>query len=154
MLIDVNDRTRGRGFARFLSDHLARLAERLPEGPDEVSVVIVDDTEMGQLHERFLNDPLPTDVLTFEGDSGPDRRCLDGEVVVCIDVALRQAAAAGRPVEHELLLYALHGLLHLSGYDDRTQSDYSAMHAREDELLTAIGIGPVFEARDDKVRDR
>lgn len=57
------------------------------------------------------------------------------------------ARRLGHPMAHELLLYALHGLLHLSGFDDRTDSEFAAMHAREDEILTRLGVGPVFSQR-------
>ncbi|MGN6726072.1 MAG: rRNA maturation RNAse YbeY, partial [Tepidisphaeraceae bacterium] len=50
-------------------------------------------------------------------------------------------------VAQELLLYALHGVLHLSGYDDRTESDHRRMHRREDQILHRIGIGPLFADR-------
>jgi ssRNA-specific RNase YbeY (16S rRNA maturation enzyme) len=67
-----------------------------------------------------------------------------GEVVVCVPYAVRQARRSGAGVKKELLLYALHGMLHLCGFDDRTARDFAAMHEREDEILKAIGVGAVF----------
>ena len=58
--------------------------------------------------------------------------------------ARRRARAEGVPVERELLLYALHGMLHLAGFDDRTDRDFAAMHRTEDDILTRIGVGAVF----------
>lgn len=110
-----------------------------------VSVVLVGDARMCTLHGRFMNDPTPTDVLTFELEHDARDRCTHGEIIVCVDEARRASRRIGTRVEHELLLYAVHGLLHLCGYDDRDPRSYRAMHEREDQLLRAIGIGAVFE---------
>ncbi len=67
-----------------------------------------------------------------------------GEVVVCVPEAVRQARLRGTEPERELLLYALHGMLHLSGFDDKTAKAYRRMHRKEDEILIALGLGPVF----------
>lgn len=99
---------------------------------------------MAGLHEEFLSIAGPTDVLTFEFEHRPDGSVDEGEVVICLDEAGRQAGERGHRVEEELLLYALHGLLHLCGYDDREPQAHDAMHAREDELLEAVGVGRRF----------
>ncbi len=102
---------------------------------------------MAVLHKKFLNQSGPTDVLTFELDRDARGRLISGEIIVCHSVAREQARALGHSVAHELLLYALHGLLHLCGFDDRTPSDFKIMHAKEDEILTRLGAGPVFSRR-------
>ena len=99
---------------------------------------------MAALHEEFLHIAGPTDVLTFPLEHNDAGDVTDGEVVVCLDEAERRAAAEQVAWQDELLLYAVHGLLHLVGFDDRTRRDFDAMHQKEDEILTAIGIGPVF----------
>ena len=86
----------------------------------------------------------PTDVLTFPLDLDVRGRPVAGEVVVCVSEARRRAKEHGVPLERELLLYALHGLLHLCGYDDRTDASFRAMHRTEDQILTRLGVGPVF----------
>ena len=101
---------------------------------------------MSGLHERFMATAGPTDVLTFPLDEDERGRCVAGEVVVCVPEARRQAKARVIPVEHEVLLYAIHGMLHLSGFDDRTQTDYRKMHRTEDRILTKLGVGPIFHA--------
>jgi probable rRNA maturation factor len=101
------------------------------------------------LHRRFLGLPGPTDVLTFNFDTNRRRGHIDGEIVVCTDVARRRAAVRGRSLQTaraELALYVVHGILHLAGYDDRTASGFCRMHAREDELLSKLGLGAVFRA--------
>ena len=134
----------GDDHADFLESHVRRAWALLDGPPRVLSVAVVGAATMADLHQRFLNIPEPTDVLTFELARGPDGRVAEGEVVVCLDVAAEQAAARGHAVAHELLLYAVHGLLHLSGYDDQTDAGHAEMHAREDEVLRALGIGPVF----------
>ena len=99
---------------------------------------------MSALHEQFMGIPGPTDVLTFPLDLDTRGRPVAGEVVVCASEARRRAKEHGVPLERELLLYALHGLLHLCGYDDRTDASFRAMHRTEDQILTRLGVGPVF----------
>ncbi len=99
---------------------------------------------MAHLHKRFLNDSSPTDVLTFELDHNARNQVTSGEIIICLTIAQKQARKLNHAVAHELLLYALHGLLHLSGFDDRTPSTFKVMHAREDEILTRLGVGPLF----------
>jgi rRNA maturation RNase YbeY len=110
----------------------------------ELSIVVVPASKMGRIHKQFLNDPSPTDVLTFELEHDSRGRPISGEIVVCSTIARSRAKSLGHPVCHELLLYAIHGLLHLSGFDDRTATGFAAMHAKEDQILTTLGIGPVF----------
>ena len=109
---------------------------------------------MSGLHERFMATAGPTDVLTFPLDEDERGRCVAGEVVVCVPEARRQAKARAIPVEHEVLLYAIHGMLHLSGFDDRTQTDYRKMHRTEDRILTELGIGATFHTTEDEPHPR
>ena len=100
---------------------------------------------MSALHERFMNLPGPTDVLTFPLEFDAGGRVTAGEVVVCVPEARRRAKEHGVAVRDELLLYALHGMLHLCGFDDRTARGYARMHRTEDDILTRLGIGAVFQ---------
>ena len=134
----------GAAYVPFLRRHL-RAAHRILRPPlRELSVALVSDKRMAQLHRRFLNIAGPTDVLTFPLDHDARGRPVAGEVVVCVPEARRRAGAEGVTVERELLLYALHGLLHLCGHDDRTDAAFRAMHRTEDQILTRLGVGPVF----------
>jgi probable rRNA maturation factor len=121
---------------------------------NELSLALVGDRRMSALHEEFMNVAGPTDVLTFPLDVDARGRALAGEVVVCVPEARRQSKLRNVPVERELLLYALHGLLHLCGYDDRTGADFRAMHRAEDQILTRLGVGPVFAPPDRPAPDR
>jgi probable rRNA maturation factor len=99
---------------------------------------------MSALHEQFLNIPGPTDVLTFPLEFNKKHQPTSGEVIICVPEAARRCRENGGKLREELLLYALHGLLHLCGFDDRTDRDYRRMHRKEDEILTQLGIGQVF----------
>jgi probable rRNA maturation factor len=116
----------------------------------EFTLLIVGDKRMGELHDQFMGDPSPTDVLTFEQEHDPNRRCTAGDVVVNLNEARRRAKDHGVAVRDELLLYALHGMLHLSGHDDTTKPAFAKMHAREDQILSQLGIGPIFHALENR----
>ena len=104
----------------------------------DITIVLVNDRSIAKLHKQFMNDPSPTDVLTVPIDE------ISGEVYVTVAHARREAKERGVETKHEVLLYSLHGMLHLLGYDDRTAGAYRIMHRTEDELLTRLGVGPVF----------
>ncbi len=116
----------------------------------ELSIALVGDERMSDLHQQFLNIAGPTDVLTFPLDHDQIGRPTAGEVVICIPEARRRSAAEGTELGREVLLYALHGLLHLSGFDDRTKPGFRAMHAKEDAILTHLGVGAVFTPGGDR----
>jgi probable rRNA maturation factor len=110
----------------------------------ELSIAIVRAKKMASLHKTWLKQPGATDVLTFELEHDRRGRVVSGEIVICSAVARQNARKMGHSVTDELVLYALHGLLHLCGFDDRTAAAFAAMHAKEDEILSRLGIGPVF----------
>jgi rRNA maturation RNase YbeY len=110
----------------------------------ELSVALVNDARMSALHDEFMGIHAPTDVLTFPIDEDPRGRVTSGEVIVSVPQARRLAKQHRIPARLELLLYAVHGMLHLLGYDDRTARNFQTMHALEDHILTQLGFGPVF----------
>jgi probable rRNA maturation factor len=105
---------------------------------------------MSDLHLRFMSMAGPTDVLTFPLEIDATGNTLSGEVVICIPEARRRAREHGTRLSHEILLYAVHGMLHLSGYDDRTAREFKVMHRKEDDLLTRLGAGAVFAPKGSK----
>ncbi len=110
----------------------------------EVRVRLVNDAEMARLHERHTGVGGTTDVLTFDlrnraGDP------LDTDLVVCVDEARRQADARGLTVEHELLLYIVHGILHCGEHDDHDPAAAALMHQTEDRVLAALGLGAAYD---------
>lgn len=96
-------------------------------------MAVVDRDTIGRLHARFLDDPSPTDVLSFV----LARRdgWLEGEIVACAEVAAQVARRLRRPAADELLLYVVHGMLHLVGYDDRTPAQARQMRRQERAYL-------------------
>lgn len=126
----------------WLEAHLSKIASHLPTPIRRANIAIVDDVAMTALHDRHLGIAATTDVLTFAVNT-PDEP-IDADIAVCADEAGRQAASRGHDLRRELLLYMLHGLLHCSGHDDRDEAAWAAMHAEEDRILEAIGLGRVF----------
>ncbi len=104
---------------------------------DSVSFVFVDDETMSNYHGRYLDVPEPTDVLSFPAeDLDPEGEHDLGDVVICTDEAARQARQAKRSYTLELEVLALHGLLHLLGYDH--ERDNGQMEALELRLRPEI----------------
>jgi len=124
----------------WLADHAEAVLRRLG-ARGEVRVRLVGDDEMARVHERWAGVPGTTDVLTFDLADGPG---LDTDLYVCVDEARRQAEARSHALEHEILLYVVHGVLHCLGYDDHDEDEAERMHHREDEVLAAIGVGRVY----------
>jgi probable rRNA maturation factor len=110
----------------------------------KVSLAFVDDASIAGLNKRFLDHDGPTDVITFPL-SGQGARKLEGEVVIGVEVAQREAAERGHDVNTELCLYAIHGVLHLCGYDDRTPSDTAAMRRKEREYLRQLSLPDIAD---------
>lgn len=130
----------------------AALARYRPRAA-RVSVAVVDDAEIRQLNERHLNRDEPTDVLAFDlrdetsqPARSPSQILVDGDIVVSVETARREANRRGHDLHAELALYAVHGTLHLLGYDDGDAERAARMHEIEDEILTALGYGAVYGA--------
>ena len=109
---------------------------------ERVGVCLADDALMRRQHRKFNGRERTTDVLAFETSASGDP--IEVDIIVSVDEAVRAAARLGHPVERELLLYCLHGVLHCAGFNDKTAPEYKAMHAEEDRILSAIGVGPTF----------
>jgi probable rRNA maturation factor len=114
----------------------------------QVSLLAVDAGAMADLHQQWMGEAGPTDVLAFPMDeltergsweaepSGPGPALL-GDVVLCPEVAVRQAAEQGHEFGHELRVLTVHGLLHLLGYDHDEPGDERDMLARQDGTVAA-----------------
>lgn len=106
----------------------------------EISIAIVADERMHALNRQYLGHDYPTDVLSFVLDRDESAGSLDGEIIVSADYAAREAARYGWTTDDELLLYVIHGCLHLVGLDDQTPAGRAAMRAAESEHLAAFGL--------------
>ncbi len=116
----------------------------------ELSVLLVDEAAMTELHVKWMDEPGPTDVLSFpmdelrpghlsggadeDGETDPG---LLGDVVLCPAVAERQAREAGHSTEAELQLLCAHGILHLLGYDHAEPEEHKEMFGLQAELLAS-----------------
>jgi len=95
--------------------------------PPEVEITLLGESAIAKVHGEFLDDPTPTDVITFE----------HGEILIGVPIAAANARKFSHPADHEVALCAIHGLLHLLGYDDLSVQDRTIMHARQEEILEA-----------------
>jgi probable rRNA maturation factor len=102
----------------------------------EISIAIVDDPTIAKLHAEYLDDPTPTDVLSFVLEQTEQK--LEGEVIASADTAKAYAPRFRSEPDEELLRYVLHGTLHLVGYDDTTPAKRSVMRKQERKYLERV----------------
>ena len=114
---------------------------------DEVSVVFCDDAYIRQLNRDYRGQDKATDVLSFALDEGEEPDVHDGpaqhllgDIVISLDTAARQAEDYGHTLERELAYLAIHGMLHLLGYDHMDEADQQEMRTEEEYVLTRLGI--------------
>ncbi len=135
----------------FDEDRLKRAAEEILReagfAAGSLSIAIVDDPTMHQLNRQFLAHDYPTDVLSFLLEQEGTR--LEGEVIASAETALRTAQQLGWPADDELLLYVVHGTLHLVGHDDSSDELRATMRAAERRCLASFGL----ELRDGPAAD-
>lgn len=121
--------------------------EGLPEDAVEISLSFVSKDEIHRLNRIYRNVDRHTDVLSFpmvedlseiEED---DEEILLGDVVICCEQAREQAKEYGHSEERELTYLFVHSVLHLLGYDHMEDEDKKEMRAREEEVMTQLGIG-------------
>lgn len=101
-----------------------------------VGVRITNDEVIHQINREFLHHDYPTDVISFPYALAVP--VVEGELIVSIDTAVVQAAEAGWSIAEELLLYVIHGTLHLVGYDDVDDSDRAAMRTAESKAMLLL----------------
>lgn len=114
----------------------------------EVDITIVDDEEIHQLNRDYRGVDRPTDVLSFalDEDDEDEPELLEGQlhllgdIIISAETATRQAEEFGHGLEREIVYLAVHGLLHLLGYDHMVEEDKVIMRAKEEEALRAINL--------------
>ncbi len=142
-MIEVNNETDAQideiEFAELATYVLGEM--HIAEGA-ELAIMFVDEPAMEQLHLQWMDEPGPTDVLSFPMDElrpgTPDKPTpagLLGDIVVCPTVAERQALAAGHSAQEEMLLLTTHGILHLLGYDHAEPEEEKEMFDLQRRLL-------------------
>lgn len=95
---------------------------------EEVEVTLVNDETIARVHGEFMDDPTPTDVITFH----------HGEILVSVDTARSVAEEHGNSVTEETLLYIIHGFLHLNGHTDLSEPERAHMHRIQDDILSRL----------------
>jgi probable rRNA maturation factor len=134
----ANEQERSVGEARLsaLARHVLS-SENVGEGA-ELSVLLITRDHIRQLNARFAGEDQATDVLAFPMMEDDEEALVLGDVVICPEVALRNAAARGHSLDRELDILLVHGTLHLLGYDHQTSKDRVDMDQRLDELLDSF----------------
>jgi len=122
--------------------------DQLHVHPDaELAIVLVDEGAMEQLHVQWMDEPGPTDVLSFPMDElrpgtedAPTPAGLLGDIVLCPQVAIAQAETAGHSTLEELFLLTTHGLLHLLGFDHAEPDEEKEMFGLQRDLLVGFAM--------------
>lgn len=146
MSIEINNESgvevRGEELVRLIR-HILSAMHLHPQ--TEVSVILADLETMEKLHVEWMDEPGPTDVLSFPMDEmrpgtpgAPTPAGLLGDIVLCPAVAEQQGQAAGHPMEEELALLTTHGMLHLLGYDHAEPEEKAEMFGLQRELLSSF----------------
>lgn len=133
----------------------AALVENIEDG-SEVSITFVTNEEIHNINREYRDKDQPTDVISFaleemgEGEVeiiGEDIPRVLGDIIISIDRTKEQAEEYGHAFERELGFLAVHGFLHLLGYDHMIEEDEKEMFGKQDEILTSFGLGRDFNGR-------
>jgi len=121
----------------LLRSRARRVLSELGHARSELSLALVNDSEIAELNRVWRHKQGPTDVLSFsllEGDWDRHRGALLGDVAIGVEVAARQARERHRGLDEELARLLIHGVLHLLGYDHEVEDDARKMRAQERRL--------------------
>jgi probable rRNA maturation factor len=104
----------------------------------QIGVRITDDAAIHEINLRYLSHDYPTDVISFPYSESTDQ--IEGELVASVESAEQHASDAGWDTASELLLYVIHGVLHIGGMDDHDEADRADMRRAERNVLTRLGM--------------
>ncbi len=107
---------------------------------DNLGVALVDDARISQVNRQFLERCGPTDVIAFEAEQ--DAESSSGEIIISVQTAQRQARQYDHSLMAELCLLAIHGLLHVMGYEDQTEAGQTEMKRIQESLMDEVGPQP------------
>lgn len=138
--IEITDEQGGRFVrvdARRIEALLQHVLKREGAAGKGVSVLITDDKRIAKVHKDFMNDPTPTDAISFgvPANSPEAKAGYLGDVIASAQTAKRVAREYGQTPAQELERYCVHGTLHLLGYDDHKPADHKEMHAAQERYL-------------------
>ena len=148
MSIEVNNESAIAVDEAALQRLSAYALEAMHVHPDaELAIVLVDEAAMEQLHVQWMDEPGPTDVLSFPMDElrpgtedQPTPAGLLGDIVLCPQVAQAQAETAGHSTMEELLLLTTHGILHLLGFDHAEPEEEKEMFGIQRDILVGFSM--------------
>lgn len=132
-LLEINDQFLPPTSPEFVAEVVAAVRAHVARPALRVSLLLCDDAEIARIHGEFMDDPTPTDVITFPMEENV-------ELVVSVERAVAVAAERGHDARAELALYLIHGLLHACGYDDIDPADRCVMRDAERAVLGALGL--------------
>lgn len=127
----------------IVRDAIAAAASSVSAPSGEISVVLADDTMIRTLNRDWRKIDKPTNVLSF-----PGKAPLLGDIVIAYETLAREAREETKPFRHHLAHLAVHGFLHLLGYDHQTDSDADAMEALEREILSGLRVPDPYRAHE------
>jgi probable rRNA maturation factor len=135
---------------------IRRIIKEEGRAAKSLSIVLTDNRHIRDLNREYLGHDTFTDVISFQLEDldwphGQTNGGLNGEIIASAELAHQQAQHLSNDPRAELLLYIVHGLLHLMGYDDRTTEQAKRMHEREDTLLEEFGFDNVYAGRSTSV---
>jgi probable rRNA maturation factor len=125
---------------RDLQSALAEVitAHEFPPSIREIEFLLVTQTESASVHKEFFNDATATDVMTFAADPM-------ASIMICPEIARTQRQEEGLSIYDEVLTYAIHGLLHLSGMNDQTSLDFKQMKSEQARIRQRVLAGLVMD---------
>jgi len=106
----------------------------------KINVVLLDSDTIRQYNRDFLQHDYPTDTISFTSEYRQNEGHLEGEVLICTEIAKERAEEFSWTAEEEMLLYVVHGMLHLIGFDDTTSEQRTVMQEKERTYLATLGI--------------
>jgi len=122
----------------------------LPKGPAELSLALTDDEAMRKLNRDYCDMDVPTNVLSFEGDTIQNNKngspTMLGDVVIAFETTFSEARAQGKTLSDHLSHLVVHGVLHLMGYDHIDNPAANEMEALERDILVQLGIADPYES--------
>jgi len=128
MKIEINKLVSDKIGFKFLEKFAKKVLKLIKLDIPELSVAVVDDKKMIALNKQYKKHNYTTDVLAFDY----------GEMIICLDQAKRQAKELKHSLKEELEILLIHGILHLSGYDDGTKKDFNKMKIKQEGIWQKI----------------
>jgi probable rRNA maturation factor len=140
-----------RGATAMLRRSIAEAAAEAAGTSGEIAIMLIDDSAMRDLNRRWRGKDTPTNVLSFpaarHGAGGANSPLPLGDIVIAYETTAREASAQNTPFMHHLAHLAVHGFLHLLGYDHEADAEAEAMEEMEAKALARIGVPNPYKPR-------